>query len=56
VENGWVSQQVLKILGASLSYNTWSMALDAKTLIIDHLKLDMFVTNSQQSTLGILQI
>lgn len=56
VENGWVSQQVLKILGASVSYNTWSMALDAKTLIIDHLKWDMFVTNSQQSTLGIQSI
>ena len=56
VENGWVSQQVLKILGASLSYNTWTMALDAKTLIIDHLESDMFVTNSQQSTLGIQSI
>lgn len=56
VENGWVSQQILKILGASLSYNTWSMVLDAKTLVTDYVKSDMFVTNSQQSTLGIQSI
>ena len=56
VENGWVSQQILKILGASLSYNAWSMVLDAKTLVPDYLKSDMFVTNSQQSTLGIQSI
>ena len=30
VVNGWVSQQVLKVLGAATSYNTWCMALDAK--------------------------
>lgn len=56
VENGWISQQVLKILGASLSYNTWSMVLDAKTLVTDYLSADMFVTNSQQLTLGIQPI
>jgi hypothetical protein len=32
VENGWVSQQVLKLLTASMSYNTYSMILDAKSL------------------------
>jgi hypothetical protein len=56
VENGWISQQVLKILGASLSYNTWSMVLDAKTLVTDYLSSDMFVTNFQQLTLGIQPI
>lgn len=56
VENGWLSQQILKILSASLSYNAWSMVLDAKTLVTDYLKSDMFVTNSQQSTLGIQSI
>ena len=52
VANGWVSQQVLKLLGASLSHNHWSMILDAKTLIIDRMSAEMFVVNSCQSTLG----
>jgi hypothetical protein len=34
VENGWVSQQVLKLLAASISYNTYSMILDAKTVFV----------------------
>jgi hypothetical protein len=37
VENGWVSQQVLKLLTASVSYNTYSMILDAKTLFVREL-------------------
>jgi hypothetical protein len=34
VANGWVSQQVLKLLAASISYNTYSMILDAKTVFV----------------------
>ena len=34
VENGWVSQQLFKMLGASVSYNTWTMVLDAKTIFV----------------------
>lgn len=34
VNNGWVSQQILKILAASVSYNTWTMVLDAKTIFV----------------------
>ena len=52
VENGWVSQQVLKLLGTGLSNNHWSMALDAKTLVTDHMSADMFVITDCQSTLG----
>ena len=52
VENGWVSQQALKLLGASLSHNHWCMILDAKTLITDRMSADMFVLNTFQSTLG----
>ena len=52
VENGWVSQQVLKLLGASLSHNHWSMILDAKTLITDRMSADMFVITDCESTLG----
>lgn len=35
--NGWLSQQALKILTASVSHNTWSMILDAKTILIQDL-------------------
>ena len=52
VDNGWVSQQVLKLLGASLSHNHWSMILDAKTLITDRMSAEMFVITDCQSTLG----
>jgi hypothetical protein len=34
VDNGWVSQQALKILTASISHNVWSMVLDAKTVFV----------------------
>lgn len=33
-ENGWLSQQVLKLLASSISYNQWTMVLDAKTILI----------------------
>ena len=36
-DNGWVSQQVLKILGSAQSTNTWSIILDAKTILIKQL-------------------
>jgi hypothetical protein len=52
VANGWVSQQVLKLLGAALSHNHWSMILDAKTLITDRMSAEMFVITDCRSTLG----
>ena len=36
-DNGWVSQQALKILTASISHNVWSMVLDAKTIFVREL-------------------
>jgi hypothetical protein len=42
VENGWVSQQVLKVLGSSLSENQFSMILDAKTIIVKSATLELF--------------
>ena len=33
VTDGWVSQQLWKMLAASLSYNTYTMVLDAKTIL-----------------------
>lgn len=42
-QNGWHSQQVLKLLTATLSYNEWSMVLDAKTLFVrDVIKSELF--------------
>ena len=40
VEDGWLSQQLWKMLVASISYNTWTMALDAKTILTRPLSLD----------------
>jgi hypothetical protein len=34
VDDGWISQQVLKILGSAVSFNEWAMVLDAKTLFV----------------------
>jgi hypothetical protein len=33
-ENGWLSQQVLKLMTATVSSNLWSMVLDAKTFFV----------------------
>ena len=33
-DNGWVSQQVLKLMTATVSGNEWSMILDAKTFFV----------------------
>ena len=43
VENGWVSQQVLKLMTAAMSYNTYSMILDAKTIFVRELDPDTVV-------------
>jgi hypothetical protein len=56
VENGWVSQQALKMLAASVSNNIWSMVLDAKTLLVDHVKLQQLVDNQGKLKLGTLDI
>jgi hypothetical protein len=48
VDNGWVSQQALKLLGASLSQNSWSMILDAKTIIVDQVYPDIFVEDNNK--------
>lgn len=47
-ENGWVSQQVLKLLTASMSYNQFTMVLDAKTLFVKPVSLaDIFNDQGQ---------
>jgi hypothetical protein len=52
VDNGWVSQQVLKLLASSISYNTWSMILDAKTIFVKPLAVDQILNNKGQLTLS----
>jgi len=52
VEDGWVSQQVLKILAASLSYNTWSMVLDAKTIFVREVSLLELIDSDGRMRVG----
>jgi len=52
VENGWVSQQVLKLLGAAISFNTWGMALDAKTLFVKPLRFDHLMDSQGRAQTG----
>jgi hypothetical protein len=56
VDNGWVSQQVLKLLGAAVSFNTWSMALDAKTLFVKPLRFDDLMDSQGRAQTGQLKI
>ena len=41
VENGWVSQQVLKVLASALSTNQYSIVLDAKTIFVKTATIDL---------------
>jgi len=56
VENGWVSQQVLKLLTASLSYNTYSMILDAKTIFVRELDPNTIVDAQGRIQTGIMPL
>lgn len=56
VEDGWVSQQVLKLLAASMSYNTWTMVLDAKTVFVRELKLADLIDEQGRACVGTMDI
>jgi hypothetical protein len=56
VSNGWVSQQVLKILAASISHNTWSMVMDAKTIFVRNLDLTEIADSTGRICSGTLLI
>jgi len=56
VENGWVSQQVLKLMTAAMSYNTYSMILDAKTIFVRELDPDTVVDATGRIQTGILPL
>jgi len=49
-DNGWVSQQVLKLLGAAMSDNTWCMIVDAKTLFVQPVELDQVLVDGRAAT------
>jgi len=49
-DNGWVSQQVLKLLGAAQSENAWCMIVDAKTLFVRPVKLDQVLVDGRAAT------
>ena len=50
--NGWVGQQALKILAASVSHNTWSMVLDAKTIFVQELDPQQLVDSQGRLRVG----
>lgn len=52
INNGWITQQVLKLLGSSMSYNKWSLVLDAKTIISSHWPLDKMFNSQGALTCG----
>ena len=56
VENGWVSQQVLKLITAAISYNTYSMILDAKTMFVRELDPKTIVDSAGRIQTGILPL
>ena len=56
VENGWVSQQVLKLITAAMSYNTYSMILDAKTIFVRELGPNNIVDSAGRIQTGILPL
>ncbi len=56
IDNGWVSQQALKLLAASMSYNTWSMVLDAKTVFVRELELADVIDQQGRARVGTLPV
>lgn len=56
VDNGWVSQQLWKILAASMSYNVYTMALDAKTILVKPMLLSQLVDASGRIKTGTLPL
>jgi hypothetical protein len=55
-ENGWLTQQLLKLLGAANSTNTWTMILDAKTIIVQPVDLDRIFDSQDRLTWGYFPI
>lgn len=56
VTDGWLSQQMFKILAASTSYNTWTMILDAKTILVQPLDLRQIFDSQGRAQMGSLPV
>lgn len=56
IENGWLTQQLLKLLGAANSTNTWTMVLDAKTILVQPIDLTRIFDASDRLTWGYFEI
>jgi hypothetical protein len=55
-ENGWLTQQLWKILTASMSYNIWTMALDAKVVFTQPMDLDCLFDSQGRACTGWLDV
>jgi hypothetical protein len=55
-DNGWVSQQLWKMLACTLSYNTYTMVLDAKTILVRPLALQELIDLSGRVCTGMLPL
>jgi hypothetical protein len=51
-ENGWLTQQLWKLLVASMSYNQYTMVLDAKTVFVRELLVEELFNQQRQLTVG----
>ena len=54
--NGWVSQQVLKLLTAAVSHNEWSLVLDAKTVFVKPVDTPLLLDAQGRAQTGRLPI
>lgn len=54
--NGWVSQQVLKLLTAAVSHNEWSLVLDAKTVFVKPVDPTLLLDAQGRAQTGLLPI
>ena len=51
-DNGWLTQQLWKLLTAASSWNTWTLVLDAKTLPVQDLSLDQILDGQGRARVG----
>lgn len=56
VDNGWVSQQVLKLLCSTLSENQYNMILDSKTIFVNSLDINNIFDQQGRQTWGYVPI
>lgn len=56
VDNGWVSQQALKILGSALSTNNYTVVLDAKTIFLQDLTVENIIDSNNCLRVGTICI